>query len=327
MKVLLLGSSGLLGHNVLRILLKENHEVVALLRQASKLKIRHPRLTIREASLTWNHILEVSEGCEAVINCAGTTDMALLHQEDYEPMNRDICKDLVRLLVERDSLRSLVHVSTANTIGYGTADCAATEASPMEFPFTESYYALSKREGEKILQEAAGRLPEKHIVIINPGFMIGAYDEKPSSGALLLAAYRKPLMVAPGGGKSFVHVADVAHATVNGLQMGRSGVRYIAAGENLSLKEFYALEAEKGGYRQYLVTLPDGLVGLAGRIGDLLRRAGIRTQLSTRNVRQLMVREYYDSSCAVRELHMPQTPIGRAIEDFFAYQCGKRHNK
>ena len=60
-------------------------------------------------------------------------------------------------------------------------------------------------------------------------------------------------------------------------------------------------------------------VALAGRVGDLLRWMGIRTQISTRNVRQLMVMEYYSSSKAQRELAFAVSPIKNAIADFFSF--------
>lgn len=45
----------------------------------------------------------------------------------------------------------------------------------------------------------------------------------------------------------------------------------------------------------------------------------IRTQLCTRNVRQLQVYVYYDNGKARRQLAMPQTPIADAIKDFFEW--------
>lgn len=149
--------------------------------------------------------------------------------------------------------------------------------------------------------------------------MVGPYDTKPSSGALLLAGYRKPLMVSPKGGKSFVHVADAATAIVNALTLGHHGDRYLLTGENLSLRQFYRLQAKVCHYRQLVLPLPNGLLRLAGWLGDLLRHCGIATQLSSRNVRQLMVCEYYDNGHAVNDLALPRTAISHAIKDFFAW--------
>ena len=264
-----------------------------------------------------------AHGCDAIVNCAGVTDMSLLRYEDYLPVNRDLCGRLVRLMEEKQ-IKCLVHTSTANTIGYGDPLHLADEQAPMQPPFTSSFYAQSKQEGEVVLMQAAASHPDWHIVVVNPGFMVGAYDTKPSSGTLLLAGYRKPLMVAPRGGKSFVHVADAATAIVNALTLGHSGRRYLLTGQNLSLKEFYRLQARTCGYRQCIITLPNVLLSLAGGVGDLLRLCGLRTQLSSRNVRQLMVREYYDNTQALSDLHMPQTSIEEAIRDFFAWQKSRK---
>ena len=277
------------------------------------------RFTLFQGSLLDDAALQAAaEGCDAIINCAGVTDMSLLHYDDYLPVNRDLCRRLVELM-ERQRITHLVHTSTANTIGYGTLLQAATEQSPIQSPFSHSYYAKSKQEGEAILLQAAGKRPDWHIVVVNPGFMVGAYDTKPSSGTLLLAGYRRPLMVAPRGGKSFIHVADAATAIVNALTCGQHGKRYLLTGQNLSLKEFYHLQSEVCGYRQRIITLPNVLLSLAGWLGDLLRLCGLKTQLSTRNVRQLMVREYYDNAAARTELAMPQTTIEQAVGDFFAW--------
>lgn len=313
MRVLLLGASGLLGHNVLKQLLQAGHEVHALLRDLSSLHLPKEYLDSPHFTTAPFSLQPSALAFDAIVNCIGCTDMSCLHYEDFLPANRDICSRLVALM-EAQGITRLVHVSTANTIGEGDED------SPMQEPFTRSWYALSKREGEAILDEAARRHPDWHIVTVHPGFMVGAYDVKPSSGALLLAAYRRPLMAAPCGGKSFLHVQDAATAIVNALTLGRHGGHYLLTGESLTLKEFYALQARVCGYRQHCLTLPSWLVLLAGHAGDLLRRTGIRTQLCTRNVRQLLVREHYDNSRARQELLMPATPIAQAIADFFQWR-------
>ena len=165
--------------------------------------------------------------------------------------------------------------------------------------------------------------PDGHIVILNPGFMVGPYDAKPSSGKLLMAAYKRRWMATPSGGKSFVHVNDVANAVVNALSMGGNGERYLLTGMELTLRQFYTLQAQVCGYRQHIVSLPDGVVRLAGRLGDLLRRLGIATQLSTCNVRQLLVREYYSTDKASKDLAYTLSPLEEAIKDFFCWQNEK----
>lgn len=318
MKILLLGTTGLLGHNVLKQLLFDGHEVVVLLRNPKKLLIEDDRIKVLKGQLDLESIRMAATGCDAIINCAGVTDMSLLSLEDYLPVNAGLAGILVEVM-KCHGIKTLVHTSTANTIGFGTREKLSDESCPMQHPFDKSYYAVSKLQGESILTKTAERCPDWHIVIVNPGFMIGAYDVRPSSGALLLAGFRKPVMAATHGGKSFVAASDAARAIVNALCKGRNGERYLLTGSNMSLREFYALEADTMGYRQAFVALPNWLVAIAGMLGNVLRMCRIKTQLSTRNVRQLMVTEHYDNSKAVRELDMPQTPIRVAISDFFGW--------
>lgn len=320
MKVLLLGATGLLGHNVLLRLMDEGHQVVALARRADGIHLPAGGWeTVEGSLLDYNTLRKASEGCDAVVNCAGCTDMSLLHYSDFLPVNRDLCALLVKLM-DDTGIKTLVHTSTVNTIGFGFRNYPADESSPMEIPFKGSFYADSKCEGEQ--QVLAAAMEGRHVVVVNPGFMLGSYDVKPSSGRMLLTAYRKPLMFAPKGGKAFVYVGDVAQAIVNALTQGENGSRYIATNSRacMSIKELYELQAEVCGYHQWVMTVPNWLLLVAGRVGDWLRWMGVKTQVSTSNVRQLMIREYYDSSCARRELGMPETSLAESIIKFHEWR-------
>lgn len=329
MKILLLGSTGLLGRNVLNILLERGYEVVAFVRNSHGIKdIDNKALTIVEGKLTNKEAFrKAAKGCEAIINCVGTTDMSLLRYEDYLPMNRELCRTLVELSETTDT-KIVVHVSSANTIGYGDKANPSDEAKEMREPFASSYYARSKREGEMLLEKAALKNPDCHYIILNPGFMIGAWDSKPSSGQLLLAGYKRRFMVAPGGGKSFVAVKDVAAVAVAALTRGKSGERYLLTGEELMLSDFYRRQATLCGYKQKILILPRWILSIAGAFGDLLRIIHIPTQVSTNNIKQLSVMEYYSSKKAKEELGFEATSIDKAIVEFFEwYNRNKRSNK
>lgn len=324
MKVLLTGGNGFLGRNVLIQLLHRGYMVHVIVRQKSSLQdtVLQPYRSSGQLSIFEGSILDPEQlssaiqGCDAVIHVAGLTDMSLLLYRDYLVVNKYAVENILQLM-EQHHIVTLVHVSTANTIGYGTAQQSANETSPMQSPFVESFYARSKAAGEQLVLRYAQQHPQDHIIIVNPGFMVGPLDYKPSSGQLLLAAYRKPVMFVTSGGKSFLSVADAAMAIVNAITMGHHGNRYLLTGHNLSLAEFYRRQATVCGYRQRLVILPKALVLLAGRVGDLLRLCHHPLMLSTRNVRQLLIREYYDHSKATHDLQLPSSPIEEAIRAFF----------
>ncbi|MCR5352597.1 MAG: NAD-dependent epimerase/dehydratase family protein [Bacteroidales bacterium] len=319
--ILLLGASGLLGHNVLRVLLERGAQVRVLLRPGSALLplglAQEPEI-FRGSLLDDDALSTAAAGCGAIVNCAGTTDMRLPRTEDFLPVNRDLPERLCRVL-DACGIRTLVHTSTANTVAPGTCEHPTDESAPFAAPFDRSPYACSKQAGEALLLAYAAEHPDRRVVIVNPGFMLGPYDAKPSSATLLLAGWRKPLMAGPRGGKSFLHVRDAATAIANALERGDSG-RYLLTGKSLSLKDFYALQAQVCGYRQRFLTLPTVLVRLAGRLGDLLQHLGVRTMLCTHNTDQLLVEEWYDASRARRVLGFPETPVEEAIRDYFSWR-------
>lgn len=322
MKVLLLGATGLLGHNVLKRLMSEGHEVTTLVRRSDGVRLKYGAWhTVVGSPLDYATLCRAAKSCDAVVNCAGVTDMSLLSKDDYMPVNHDLCEMIVRLM-EDTGIKVLVHTSTINTIGYGCKESPATENAPMRPPFEDSFYAESKKAGEEVVIGAAQHHADWHVVVINPGFMIGAYDVKPSSGRMLLAGYRRRLMVAPCGGKAFVAVGDVAQAVVAALTRGKNGARYIVTNSNgcLGIKDLYKLQARAMGYSQCVVTLPNWLLAVAGKLGDGMRAMGLRTELSTINVRQLMVNEYYDNSCGREALLFAETPIVQAIEEFHRWR-------
>jgi nucleoside-diphosphate-sugar epimerase len=314
MKVLVTGANGLLGHQVVFELQKRQLQVHIIVRSIRNIHFDLKSVEVFEGNFDNPETLKkAAEGCDAIIHIAAVTATNLLHYENYSKINVDASAQIIRVANELN-ITKLVFISTANTIGFGAENELADEKQPIQFPFSESFYARSKVEAEKLFV-AASLLPNRHVIIINPTFMIGAYDTKPSSGKLMLMGYRKPLMFAPKGGKNFVFVTDVAVAICNALTQGKNGERYLAAGVNLSFKEFYQLQKQAGNYVQVLIQLPDFLLITIGKIGDLIRKFGVKTELCSMNLRQLMVQERYSNAKATSELSMPQTDLKIAIAE------------
>lgn len=319
---MLLGASGLLGHNVLLQLSQAGHEVVAPVRNMHSVCIEPEGCSLVERDRIDRRTLQLcATGCDAIINCIGITDMSLDSLNDYLPMNRDLCEDIIHTM-KQHGIKRLVHTSTTNTIGNGTPGHPADECEPMGAPFAGSPYAESKRLGEEILLRAAIEHTDWHVVVINAGYMIGSMDVKPSSGRMLEMAYRRLLMAVPRGGKAFVPARDVAAAEVSALTRGRNGARYLVVHSQgcLTIKQIYQLQARVEGYRQRIVQLPDWAVRTAGRVGDALRHMGKRTDLCTNNVCQLLEREYYTNTHALRELQYEESTLEEAVAAFFAWR-------
>jgi dihydroflavonol-4-reductase len=312
MNVLVTGSNGLLGHQVVFELLKMKHEVSIIVRSKMSIYFDLESVSVAVGNFTDYETLKmVAEGCDAIIHIAAVTATDLLHYEDYAKINVDGSATLLKVAAELN-IKRLVFVSTANTIGFGNKKKAANETSGIEFPFSESFYAQSKAAAEQLFISAS-LLPDRHVIIVNPTFMIGAFDTKPSSGKLMLMGYKKRIMFAPGGGKNFVAASDVAVTICNALTQGKNGERYLASGVNLSFKDFYNLQKEIGKYKQLLIQLPDFLLKAVGKVGDIIRRFGIKNEVCSMNIRQLLVQEYYCNAKARSELSIPETELKTAI--------------
>ena len=325
MNVLLIGGTGLLGNNVLECLLERGQRVRVAARNAKRIAVDirryEDRCKIEIANIADKEdLMRLAKGSDAIVNCAGETDMSLGKLEDYYPMNRDLCGNLIAVAKEI-GLKTIVHVSTANTIGYGTRGRESDETEEMKAPFDKSKYATSKREGEEILLER-GKKCGIRVVIVNPGYIIGKYDQKPTSGKMIDLGWKKRVMIAPKGGKSFVSAKTVAEAVVGGMERGRDGERYLATGENMTFKQFYELVAKVGRYKQKIEELPKWFLRTVGRMGDVLRVLGIRSSVSSNNVEQLLIEEHYSSKKAERELGIRQQTIEEAIRDYVEYRKG-----
>lgn len=312
MKILVTGANGLLGHHVVMQLLERNEEVSVIVRSKNAVFFDVSKVNLAIGDFTNHQTLKnAALGCDAIIHIAAVTATNLLNYSDYYYVN---VKGSVTItdIADELNINKIVFVSTTNTVGNGTKDIHSDEKCPFQFPFTKSFYAQSKVEAEKVF-EAASKKPNRHVIIIHPGFMIGAYDTKPSSGKLMLMGYRKQWMAAPNGGKNFVPTQDVATAICNALTLGKNGEHYLATGINYSYREYYELQSRVGEYYQKLIFVPDMLLELVAKVGDLLRLAGVKTDVCSRNINQLTIQEYYSNAKICNELDMPQTPLAEAI--------------
>jgi len=314
MNILVTGANGLLGHNVVMELLRRKHSVNIIVRSTDNIFFDLDSLTVFIGNFTDSDLLlKAAQGCEAIIHIAAITSTNLLHYSDYSKINVEGTAKVIKV-ADTLNINRLVFVSSANTVGFGTEQALANECFEIEYPFTNSFYAKSKLESEKLVLEASTK-SDLHYVIINPSFMIGAWDVKPSSGKLLIMGYKKPLMLIPKGGKNFVAVADVAVATCNALTLGNNGERYLVTGVNLSFKDYYQLQKQVGKYNQTLIEFPNSILILIGIIGDYCRKFGIKTDVCSMNINQLIIKEYYSNKKAKIALKLPVTNLKQAIKE------------
>ena len=316
MKVLVTGANGLLGANLIRELIDSGVNVKAFVRPGANLKsLQGVQCEIHYGSiLSYDDIHLALENCEAVIHAASTTSVHPLEFEFYEKTNVASTKNIVQALMRQVSKR-LVYVSTANAFGPGPQKNPGSERSPFTLAKYNSGYITSKHMAQQyVLQHT--ETYNLDAVVVNPTFLIGPYDVKPSSGKIILFGLKQGKYWCPPGGKNFVHVRDVARGIYSILKDGRQGECYLLGGENLSYHDFFHLLNLVIGRKQKPLVVPKGVIHAAGAIAQAWSKlTGQTLPFNKTNAQLLTLDNYYSGEKAGAEFKLPMTPIKLAIEE------------
>lgn len=314
MKILVTGANGLLGHHVVIELLNQHHSVSIIVRNKSKIYFDLNNVNVTVGNFfDYTDLMKAAQGCEVIIHIAALTSTHLLDYSDYEKLNVEGSKIIINV-ANQLNINKVVYVSTSNTVGYINHGLYAQENLPIQFPFSKSYYAQSKVEAEKLFMKLSEQA-NKQVIIINPTFMIGPWDVKPSSGKLMLMGYKKPLLFIPSGGKNFVAASYVALVICSALSLNLNGEKFLVSGTNLSFREFYKLQKSIGNYQQSIVILPNILLQFIAKIGDLIRFLGLETDLCSMNINQLLIQENYSNAKLEKHIKIPHHPLEQAIDE------------
>lgn len=317
MKVLVTGANGFLATNTIIELLNRGYFVKGLVRNKNNFAYSaHPNLELVEGDITnINDIENAVRGCDFVIHAAANTNQSLLKYRDYQNVNVNGTVNVLEASI-KNKVNKIVYVSSANVFGYGTKNHLGDEYQKIKKPFSKSFYALSKLEGQKMALSASKKID---VVVVNPTFMLGAYDTKPSSGKTIIMGLNKHILFYPPGGKNFIHVNDAAKGIVSALVKGKNGEAYLLASENLSYKEFFQKLTSRINRNTILIKLPKILILTIGLIGSLIRKFGIKTNLSMTNMSILCINNFYSNKKAKIELGITFRPIEEAIDDAISW--------
>lgn len=325
--VLVTGANSLLGVNTVAALMHQGYKVKAFVRNPAVFPLAmHPNLHLVKGDINNPQSIEIAVvGCEIIIHIAAITDQHLTSYKPYYTTNVLGTKALLEIAV-RNKATHFIYVSSANTIGYGTLSHLGNEKTPARTPFTKSYYAKSKIEAQDYVLKTAKENTGTKIVVVNPTFMLGKYDTKPSSGKIILMASNKRMVLIPPGGKNFIHVSDAAQGIVNAITLGKHGEKYLLAGENISYKQFYQKLNKITGTNQLYITIPKYILYAVGITGSVLRLVGIKTAASLTNMRIVCVNNYYSNTKAKQNLNLQTKAIDDAIVDALQWFKTKNNN-
>jgi dihydroflavonol-4-reductase len=313
---LVTGANGLLGVNLVRELVRSSIAAKALVRHSANLKGLHdvPCQICRGEVTSYEDVSKALLDCDAVVHAASTTSALPVDFKVYEKINVEPTKNIVEAALSQGNKR-LVYVSTAAVFGAGTKERPGTERSTFALGKLHSGYVDSKLMAQKyVLKSVDSR--GLNAVTINPTFMVGPYDIKPSSGKIILYGLARGIQWCPSGGKNFVHVRDVARVIVRALTTGSNGQCFLVTGQNLTYREFFSKLNKIANRRRVQIVVPRTFFQAAGTIVEGWNKLTGQTMPFTKsNASILTLDNYYDGAKAIQEFEISPTPVNDAIAD------------
>ncbi|HFE63951.1 MAG TPA: NAD-dependent epimerase/dehydratase family protein [Caldithrix sp.] len=170
-KIFLTGATGFVGSFVAEQLVKENHEVVCLVRKTSNLRWIEdlPVQTLIGSLSDPSSYEEAVKQAEVVVHVAGVTKAN--NAAAYYRGNVDTTRDLLQIILKTNpGLKRFLYVSSQAAVGPARST-APMDESAVPHPITD--YGKSKLTAEKLVQSFMGKLP---VTIVRPPAVYGPRD-------------------------------------------------------------------------------------------------------------------------------------------------------
>jgi dihydroflavonol-4-reductase len=266
MTTLVTGATGFVGNNVVRLLVEQGQSVRVLARESaderplSGLRVEIARGDVRDKSAVEHAV----RGVTRIVHAGGMVHIGWKRREEQQAVNVEGTRNLAS--AARRAGARMIYVSSIDALGVGSSDTPSDEHTPLNGEICCAY-VTTKRGAEQLVLEEVGQGLD--AVIVNPGFMLGPWDWKPSSGKMLLKMAAGWGLLAPPGSNSYCDVRDVAAGIVTAMERGRTGQRYILAGQTLTYRQAMDLMARVTGGRRPIRTVRRWAVKTVGVCGDL----------------------------------------------------------
>ena len=308
------GATGLVGNNLVRMLLSRGESVRAFVRSRSAAERCLAGLPVETVVGDLGDATAVGravDGARVVVHSAAMVHCGWRHGAEMAEANVDGTR-VVAVAARRAGAR-FVQVSSVDAIGLRSDGLPADEQTPPG-GMPECPYVVTKRDAERVVQEEIASGLDG--VIVNPVYMLGPWDWKPSSGRMLLEVGSGKGLFAPPGANDFVDVRDVAGGILAAAERGQRGRRYILGGHSMSYLDAWRVFARVAGRMQPLGIAPRPVVRIAGWAGDLASLA-LKRELPVNSAATLMstLPHNFSSRRAEAELGYVFRPLETTVAD------------
>ena len=309
------GGTGFVGAAVIRHLVEAGHRIRALVRPGSdrRLLAGLPLEIVDGDLMEAASLRQVLTGCLTLFHVAAFYKLWARDRRQFYTINVEGTRRILQAAGEA-GVRRVVYTSTAGALGIPRGGGSGTEETPVTLADMVVDYKRSKFLAEEVARTFARQgLP---VVVVNPSTPIGPGDIKPTpTGQMIVDFLRGRMWGYLATGLNLVDVDDVAAGHLLAAERGRVGERYILGCKNLTLRQIFELLGQIAGIRPPHLKVSAGLVlpfaWLSEWAADHITGRPPRVQVdAVRMARETM---FFDSSKAVRELGLPQSPVEGAL--------------
>ena len=313
MRALVTGAAGFIGSHVTAALAAAGAEVRAFDRQPpGELP---PGAEVVVGDLLDPAILaKAMQGCDAVFHLAALYSYARADADAMEAINVEGTRLVLEAAARGESRRRVIHTSSCATCGPVAGRPATEDDAPPDWELAVPY-KRTKLEGERLALEAAQEGLD--VVVVNPTTPVGPGDRRPTPTGKMVGdvARGRARAYLAGGALNIVAVEDVAAGHVRAFEHGRRGHRYLLGGENISMREAFAIVARAAGRRPPRIAIPWQVAHSAARVSTATlaaigREPSLLVLDEVRLARRPML---FDDAKARRELGYRSGPASAAL--------------
>jgi len=318
-KVLITGATGFIGNHVTRLCLEKGDDVrVMVMSGEDRSPLNGMEVEFVEGNLTDHPSLSKAvEGCEQLYHLAALFKIWTKDPNLHYKINVDGARAMLTAAKDAD-VQKIVFTSSVAAIGVASDGSWANEETPFNGWDWGSEYILSKFISHQMVKGMVSEgLP---AVMVMPGLPFGPGDRAPTpTGTMILRTLEGKMKNYWDAGVCAVDVRDVAKGHVLAMEKGRIGQSYALTNRdgNMTSKEMIELiarVADVSGAAKTEVS-PKVMLTVAKVVEGISKITGREPMTTYKNTVYALQHGYVDSSKAIEELGLPQTPIETAVAD------------
>lgn len=314
-KVLVTGSTGLIGYNIVNALLEQGRDIRVLVRSITKARYLLPdSVEIFKGDITDLSSIEIAmKDCDTIYHIAGFPEQWMKDPSIFHAVNvlgtQNMANAALKFKVKR-----FIYTSTIDVF-YAKSGSTYNE-SVLDINQKETFYARSKQEADKVVTLALKKgLP---AIFLHPSAAFGpGPTDSPGTNDLVTKLYNNEVPVLLPGGYPVCFTQDIASGHLLAETKGKVGERYILSNEYFSLSQISnIILKELNLNKKSPPVLPLALVKVISYIGEKIAHLTNKSPLIPKG--QLTFLRWQArplNAKAISDLGWKPTPFTKAIQE------------